>query len=134
MTWPRRPAGRHLQWLVALLLLMAVGCGRDGVTLEVSAREWQFTAGVWSVPAGATVELRFTNTGTMTHEWTLVDATVESETDYDPATVLFTTGLIKPGDTFRGAFVAPAAGSYTVGCFVPSHFDQGMKAVLRVSS
>ncbi len=134
MSSPKRPGIRHRLGLVCLILLVAGACGnRDAVTLDVSATEWQFTPGVWSVLAGMTIEVKFTNTGNMTHEWTLVGTIVESEADYDPALVLFTTGLIKPGDTFRGRFTSPAAGTYTVGCFIPSHFDQGMRAVLRVT-
>lgn len=135
MSWPKRTTVRHWSWLVLLISLVAGGCGegRDGVTLEVSGREWQFSPGLWSVPAGTTIEVEFTNTGNMSHEWTLVNTTVESEADYDPATVLFTTGVIKPGDTVRASFTSPATGTYTVGCFIPSHFDQGMKATLRVS-
>lgn len=119
--------------LVAVALVAACGGNGSHTTIEASAREWQLSPGSWTVAAGSTVEVDFTNLGNMAHEWTLLAETVNSEAEFDPASVLFTTGTIKPGASYRGTFTVPAAGTYTVGCFIPSHFDQGMRAILRVT-
>jgi uncharacterized cupredoxin-like copper-binding protein len=120
--------------LTAVLVALP-SCGSDdgGVVIEAAAREWQFGPNTWTVPAGSVVEILFTNEGDMTHEWTLVDGTISTEAEYDPQAVLFTVGLVAPGDSVTATFPAPPPGTYTVGCFIPGHFGLGMVGTLTVT-
>jgi uncharacterized cupredoxin-like copper-binding protein len=123
-------------FLIALALVAVTACsgGDGGTAIEATAREWQLGPNVWTVPEGTSVDLDFTNAGSMSHEWTLLDTTTVSESDFDPASVVFTTGIVGPGDRMNGSFPAPPPGTYTVGCFIPGHFDLGMVGTLTVTA
>lgn len=97
--------------------------GNETVTLEVTGgqpSEFRFDPDTYEVPAGETVAVVFTNEGDADHEFAIqaVDFHVHAE----------------PGETVRASFVAPdEPGEYEVGCYLPGHYEQGMKGTLVVT-
>lgn len=96
--------------------------GNETVTLEVTAgepREFRFSPDTYEVPAGATVGVIFTNVGDAEHEFAIEAADFHIHAD--------------PGETVRASFLAPSEpGEYEVGCYLPGHFESGMKGTLVV--
>ncbi len=97
--------------------------GDETVTLEVTGgqpSEFRFSPDTYEVPAGATVGVIFTNEGRADHEFAIEAAGFHVHAD--------------PGETVRASFVAPdEPGEYTVGCYLPGHFEEGMKGTLVVT-
>lgn len=97
--------------------------GNEAVTLEVAAgrpSELRFSPDSFEVPAGARVGVVFTNEGEVEHELAIEVADFHIHAD--------------PGRTTRATFVAPEApGEYTIGCYLPGHFEQGMRGTLVVA-
>ncbi len=97
--------------------------GDETVTLEVTAgepSEFRFSLDTYEVPANATVGVVFTNQGRAEHEFAIEAADFHVHAD--------------PGETVRASFVAPAQpGEYTVGCYLPGHFEEGMRGTLTVT-
>ena len=128
------------QNLFALLILslgvLLAGCGGPKTAeLSVSMSEFSFSPSSVSVPAGAEVTLNLTNSGTIEHNWVLLDAGYEASAPFDAddqAEVVAET-KVAAGETQSFSFTAPsAAGSYQVVCSIPGHLEAGMKASFTV--
>ncbi len=81
--------------------------------------EYRFTPARIDVGAGERVAIAFLNEGEYAHEFA-IDA------------IAFRLHA-EPGESKSGAFIAPSPGEYIVGCYLPGHFESGMKAVLVVT-
>lgn len=92
--------------------------GPTEATLDVSAAEFAFTPGGLRAPADAAVAVRFSNAGTIQHDFTIDEANLKV--------------VVAPGETGTGTF-ALAAGTYTFYCSVPGHREAGMEGTLTVS-
>lgn len=128
------------QRLYALLILslgvVLAGCGGPKTAeLSVSLSEFAFSPSSASVPAGTEVTLTLTNSGTIEHNWVLLDAGYDASAPFDTgdqAEVVAET-TVAAGETQTFSFTAPStAGSYQVVCSVPGHLEAGMKATLTV--
>lgn len=97
--------------------------GNETVTLEVTGGqpgEFRFSPDTYEVPAGASVAVVFTNEGRADHEFAIEIVDFHLHTD--------------PGQTARASFVAPdEPGEYEVGCYLPGHYENGMKGTLVVT-
>lgn len=121
---------------------LAVGCDGDNMAFDHTTL---------NAPAGAPVELTFTNHSTYhRHNWVLVNGGDEEATavyeaalaagvdaDFAPpemSEVLVHTPLIDSGKSMTISFQAPAqAGNYTYLCTFPGHYLAGMKGTLTVA-
>lgn len=100
-------------------------------SLRAAARDFAFNPDAWSATAGEPMTITFANSGTVPHEWVLMEAPITAEADFREDLVLFEVEAA-PGETARGDFLAPSRGEYQVICAVPGHFASGMRGTLRV--
>ncbi len=130
---------RRLIIPVLLVAFVAVACGGDEgagelvTDLDVSMVEFEFDPAENVVPAGAEITLNLSNTGSVEHEWVLLNADVklEAEADFEESMVYF-EAEVEPGDAGTFSFTAPGPGNYQVVCVIPGHFTAGMEGRLRV--
>jgi uncharacterized cupredoxin-like copper-binding protein len=127
--------------VLAIAFLM-MSCGDDEETtrtIDVSAREYQIDVDRPTLPAGSTV-FKVTNQGDEPHELvvlrTEVDAdalpTAEDDTvdlEADGIDVVATYDSIEPGAVVSKTLDIDD-GSYVIICNLPTHYEQGMRAVV----
>ena len=121
--------------LVVVSALALAGCGPKTATLDVEMKDFSFTPNAFEVPAGATVTLNMTNSGTVTHEYVIMmfgkDATPPFSSDDEGN--IFWEKEVEMGKTESVTFTAPTEpGEYHIVCGVPAHIEQGMVATLTV--
>jgi plastocyanin len=116
--------------LFAAAALMLGACGPKKVSLAISMSDFKFEPAAWEVPAGAEVTVTLTHSGSVLHEWVLLNqgyiVTPPFSDEKDGANVLEDHD-VEAGQTNTFTFTAPtAAGSYSVICGVPAHIESGM--------
>jgi uncharacterized cupredoxin-like copper-binding protein len=136
---------RALLWLVPFALL-SVACGEsndgESTQIDVTLDDFMFSPIEWTVAAGEEVTVELENTGSVLHEFVIlqsgVDISSESDlptTDEDLADLVYwETGWIKPGQSTTETFTAPEAGIYQVICEITTHFNAGMTGTLTVEA
>jgi uncharacterized cupredoxin-like copper-binding protein len=142
--------GKAIIGLVAVVPLVFgfAACGSDddddggGSSNEIFAEmeEFDFTPTSWSVAANEEVTINLTNSGSVEHEWVILQSgvTIESEAELPEtedellADFVYWEDEVEPGDSKTLTFTAPAAGTYQVICAIADHFDAGMDATLTV--
>jgi uncharacterized cupredoxin-like copper-binding protein len=101
----------------------------------MSMSEFSFSPASASVPAGAEVTLTLTNSGTIEHNWVLLDAGYQAAAPFDAddqANVVAET-KVAAGEVQTFTFTAPSdAGSLQIVCSIPGHLEAGMAASLTV--
>jgi uncharacterized cupredoxin-like copper-binding protein len=129
---------RFLIYSAAILLLVAglAACGGPSTAaIAMSMSEFSFSPASASVPAGAEVTLTLTNSGTIEHNWVLLDAGYQAAAPFDAddqANVAAET-KVAAGEVQTFSFTAPSeAGSYQIVCSIPGHLEAGMTASLTV--
>ncbi len=95
------------------------GGGGSPATINVTATEFKYDPGTFTVNAGQTVNVSLKNGGSVVHTFVLKEANNFTLT-------------AQPGQTATGTFTAPAAGTYTFFCDQPGHEQAGMKGTLTV--
>ena len=123
--------------LLALGTLLIAACGGPGTSeISVDMTEFSFTPSSSSVSAGSEVTVTVTNSGTLEHNWVVMEAgyAVDSPFDAtDQANVLAETS-VDAGVSSRLTFTAPSdGGTYQVVCSVPGHLEGGMEGSLSVT-
>jgi uncharacterized cupredoxin-like copper-binding protein len=140
--------GKKVISLIAVVPLVfgVAACGSDdddsGSSTEISAtmEEFEFTPTSWSVAANEEITVNLENTGSVEHEWVILQpgVTIESEADLPEteeellADFVYWEDEVEPGDSKTLTFTAPAAGTYQIICAIEDHFDAGMEATLTV--
>lgn len=121
--------------LVLFVGTLLTGCGPKSATLDVDMKEYTFSPSTLEVPAGATVTLNLSNSGTLEHEMVIMvlgkDATTPFDDDDEPN--IFWEAELEAGQSSTIEFTAPSEpGVYNVVCGIPAHLEQGMRATLTV--
>ncbi len=132
---------RRLIIPVLLLAVFAVACGGDDdggagellTELSIDMVEFEFNPVEAAVPAGEEITLDLSNSGSVEHNWVVLneDVRVEAEADFDESMVYFQAEL-QPGEADTFTFTAPGPGGYQVICTIPGHLTAGMEGRLRV--
>jgi plastocyanin len=134
-----------LSVLLSSVLSVQVPTDTTLLIVTASATTLAFEPEDLTVKAGAVVQLRLVNAGTLPHNWLLVKREDEIEDlamaamreggDYVPKEMkdrLFAwTKLASPGQTVEVVFTAPPAGLYTYVCLMSGHAGM-MLGKLRV--
>ncbi len=124
--------------LLGILVCMALAlsaCGPKTATLNVELKDFSFTPNTFEVPAGATVTLNMTNTGTLQHEYVIMLFGKNATPPFsdDDETNIFWEHEVEKGASETVTFTAPKdPGTYEIVCGIPSHIEQGMVATLTV--
>lgn len=96
--------------------------GSEDVIFNVRAgepSEFRFSPDKLEALAGQSVGIVFTNNGGAAHEFSI--EAVEFHLH------------VQPGESLQASFIAPEAGDYVIGCYIPGHFEAGMKGTLVIS-
>jgi uncharacterized cupredoxin-like copper-binding protein len=136
---------KSLRVSIVVVTLLAAACGGDdddgtSTEIDVSMEEFMFTPTEWTVAAGEEITVNLENTGSVEHEFVILQpgVTVESEADLPEteeellADFVYWEDEVEPGDSKTVTFTAPAAGTYQVICAIEGHFDAGMTGRLTV--
>ena len=104
------------------------------ITIRANTSSLEFDPASISAKQGARVRLRFTNTGTLPHNFVLVRneddiddlaaTAAKAGGEYVPtqkAKLIAYTTLASPGQTVEVTFVMPPPGEYTYVCFLTGH-------------
>ena len=133
--------------VVSALLVSGCSSGREAgeavdqgptpapqAALKVSAKEFEFDQPVWAVPARRSFSVRFTNRGTIPHEWAVLKRgiTLHEQRSLREEMVLFEVEALPEGETHTQRFTLREPGRYQVVCALEGHFDAGMTASLAV--
>ena len=151
---------RKLFSALALAALAAAGCSnaddsgaaataaRPPVVVKITMRDNAYEPSEVTVPKGRAVTFRFTNEGTVDHEALIGDEQAQQDHAREMMSSTSTDGgdmagmhhagagtaiTVKPGgsDTITTTF--DTSGTFLIGCHVPSHYEQGMKATVTVT-
>jgi len=148
--------------LAALLLAAAPGAsvlsGAAGQSVTVTMAEFKFTPAQVTLRAGMPAGMRVANKGTVDHEFMVyekpkagatamelhdwarersyflgVQAKVEGRvTDLERKGKDVVMVMLAPGESATIKFIPKKTGTFEIGCFLPGHYEAGMKAVLVV--
>ncbi len=122
--------------LLTSLVLAACGSagGGGGSTMDVTLSEFSFTPNTWTVSAGQQVTVTLKNTGTVTHDFTIMKTPITgSFTDADKANEFWASPMVAAGQSQSATFTAPTTpGTYQVICTESGHFEAGMQGTLTV--
>ena len=126
------------------VLTLVIGACADGdaasTNLEVTTSDFQFSPNSWTVPAGEEISIDITNDGSVLHEWVLLRAgvNIDSEADLPDteeellAEFVYVEDEVEAGANKTLTFTAPDVGTYQVICAIETHFDAGMEGSLTV--
>jgi uncharacterized cupredoxin-like copper-binding protein len=122
---------------MALVLSLALAaCGPKTASISATLSDFAYEPVSWTVPAGAEVTLTITNSGTVEHEWLMLDAGVMITPPFDEEAVadsILVDQDVDAGATATVVFTAPTTpGEYEVVCGVPGHIEAGMTGTLIV--
>lgn len=132
-------------WLLPLALL-SVACGGSdddaSTEIDVTLDDFIFSPTEWTVTAGEEVTIELENTGSVLHEFVILQPGVEisSETELSATEeeladlVYWETGWIKADQSTAMTFTAPEPGSYQVICAITTHFNAGMTGTLTAEA
>jgi uncharacterized cupredoxin-like copper-binding protein len=126
--------------LLALALAPACigGARAEADAVAVGIHHSRFTPVRFSFEAGETVRFVIRNDDPIDHEFILGDRTVQKRHEFGrdrhhhgevPGEV-----SVPAGETRTTTYTFAEAGTLTIGCHLPGHFDYGMKATVRVKS
>lgn len=129
---------------VALLGLALSACGADsaasattvpdGGSIAVTMTDIAFDTDAVQVPAGATVEFRFTNDGKVPHDAFVGDEAAQQEHEAEMAGMpaghahdMGTEGVtVQPGETEVLTYTFEQPGEVQIGCHQKGHYAAGM--------
>ncbi len=80
--------------------------------------EFRFSPPTLEVKSGQRVAVEFDNQGAIEHEFSIESIGFHLHVD--------------AGDRKQSSFLAPPPGEYVIGCYLPGHFEAGMKGTLIV--
>lgn len=133
---------KYLALLMVILAVALAACSGGGASTSIKAdlKEFMFDPQSWEIPAGETITIELTNSGTIAHEWVLLKpgVTISDESDLPDteeellADFVYWEEEVEPGDTATFTFTAPAEGTYQIICAIEGHFNGGMTGDLTV--
>jgi uncharacterized cupredoxin-like copper-binding protein len=122
---------------VAVVAALLAACGGGGpANLSITATEFAFTPSEVSVAAGQEVSLTLTNSGSVTHEWAIMEQGYQVTTpfDADDEPHVYWSARVDPGQSVTFSFTAPAeTGPYPIVCGIAGHIEAGMVGTLTVT-
>ena len=147
---------RKVLSVLALAALVAAGCANGDSTttsqpttvVKVTMLDNRYEPNQVTVPKGRQVTFEFTNRGTANHEALVGDERAQMDhaqemmsstsTDSGDMGGMHQSGAgsaitVKPGKSESITTTFDQAGTFLIGCHVPLHYEQGMKATVTVT-
>lgn len=147
---------RKLLSALALAALLAAGCSNgdnssassDAMVIKITMLDNKYEPSEVTVPKGREVTFEFTNKGTVNHEALVGDEQAQmdhaqemmSSTSADSGDMggmhhsgADTAITVKPGMSDKITTTFDETGTLLIGCHVPLHYEQGMKATVKVT-
>ncbi|HMK08607.1 MAG TPA: cupredoxin domain-containing protein [Anaerolineales bacterium] len=119
-----------------LLSLALVACGPKTATISTTMTDFKYDPDTWTVPAGAKVTLNLTNSGSVEHEFLMLDLGTTVSPPFNEDAVkdkILVDQDVDAGQSATVVFTAPTApGDYQVLCGVAGHLEAGMQGKLTV--
>lgn len=142
---------RFLLLPVIVALVVLAGCGSDGGstgagaganadrTIDVEMRDIAFSPTSVDVRVGETVRFNFKNTGQVTHDAFIGDATAQEAHEKEMREGHGEHGKdadavsVKPGKSASLTHTFDQAGQILIGCHEPGHYIGGMRITVNVA-
>lgn len=142
---------RFLLLPVIVALVVLAGCGSDGGstgagaganadrTIDVEMRDIAFSPTSLDVRVGETVRFNFKNTGQVTHDAFIGDATAQEAHEKEMREGHGEHGKdadavsVKPGKSASLTHTFDQAGQILIGCHEPGHYIGGMRITVNVA-
>lgn len=132
-----------LSTLIIAAAMLATACGGAAelpqtgapVDMTVDMVEFMFNPATVTVPAGAEVNITLVNSGTLEHEWVVMNlgASATEPFDEEDEANIYWEEEVGPGDTSTQTFTAPTQpGEYQIVCGIAGHLEAGMTGALIV--
>lgn len=122
--------------IVALVASMSLAACSSGPSVNVTLTDFAYTPNTFTVPAGATVQLKAVNNGSVEHEFGIMKkgtSVTPPFGDKDEGNIFWELDEIQPGTTKTATFTAPTEpGDYQVVCGLAGHIESGMVGTLTV--
>lgn len=147
---------RKVLSVLVLAALVAAGCANGdskttsepAMVVKITMLDNKYEPNQVTVPKGREVTFEFTNEGTVAHEALVGDEQAQMDhaqemmsstsTDSGDMGGMHHSGAdsaitVKPGKSDSITTTFDKAGTLLIGCHVPLHYEQGMKATVKVS-
>ncbi len=147
---------RKVLSVLTLAALVAAGCANGdskttsepAMVVKITMLDNKYEPNQVTVPKGREVTFEFTNEGTVAHEALVGDEQAQMDhaqemmsstsTDSGDMGGMHHSGAdsaitVKPGKSDSITTTFDKAGTLLIGCHVPLHYEQGMKATVKVS-
>lgn len=147
---------RKVLSVLVLAALVAAGCANGdskttsepAMVVKITMLDNKYEPSQVTVPKGREVTFEFTNEGTVAHEALVGDEQAQMDhaqemmsstsTDSGDMGGMHHSGAdsaitVKPGKSDSITTTFDKAGTLLIGCHVPLHYEQGMKATVKVS-
>lgn len=113
-------------------LLACAGQSDDGGTDEVTVNmsEWAFHTSRTTLTAGTPYRFVLRNTGAVAHEWAVVP---RGATDESQLLIEVEESELPPGAVVTEEFTFSEPGDYDFACFIPGHYEAGMRLAITVA-
>lgn len=123
--------------LLSALVLSACGGGPRTTELTVEMTDFMFAPPQLSVPANTQVTLNLSNSGTLEHEFVIMNMGEEVTAPVNEDTIegkVFWEHELEAGASETLQFQAPSEpGTYQIICGIAGHLEQGMEGTLTVT-
>lgn len=113
----------------------------DRVIEIVAKDDFTFTPASITITAGEAVTFRVTNEGALTHDFTLGDAELQDDHDLEMTEMAGmmmedepNAFMIESGKTKEMTWHFDEATELLIGCHIPGHYANGMKATITIES
>ena len=137
---------RFMVVVVGLSVLSVVACSggqpmdeeattpAPATELSIQVEEFHFSPAIVAIPAGEQVTVTVGNTGTIDHEWVIIDKGHEVDGDhrFSENAVLFEVDHVGEGTRSTSTFTVAIPGRYQLICAIEGHLAAGMEATLVV--
>jgi len=126
---------KKILFLLILIFLSACQSGGPSSRLRVELSDFSISPNQLSVPAGAEIQIRVANKGTVEHNFYIMQYGVDVGDMFDEEDIAhaYWDANVQPDDSVDLSFTAPdQPGIYQIVCGMPGHLQAGMVGTLEV--
>ena len=130
---------KYLALLIILIATSLSACqgNTPSTNIDLELSDFRMTPDRLIVPAGSEISLHVSNTGSITHDFTVMEigANVGDRYDQEDQNNVYWEIEVRSGETMTVQFLSPdEPGTYQIVCSMPGHVQAGMLGSLEVVS